>query len=423
MIIRNLLLIGDQLSLRVSIAIIVLLSLAVKFSFVQLFQGGIATLPSESDVYFYNGAAQNLYQYGVYGLAPNRPTYEMPPGESAFLASLYLVSDGSITFARIAHILLATTIPVFTYFTALALFSRSAAFWSGILIAIDPAQNFLAGSFLSDLLFIALMIAAIFILILEHIRSDTWWRPIIAGTLFALAGLTRNQGWPFPILILLASVITEGRTLSIRSSSLVLLTSVMLIAPWTWRNYRLSKSVIPVSAEGGLTFWASNNPEFAWRPPMPMSLPVYDRPEGLNQVEIDRFYRTEAIYWIQNNELQFLRNSIRKFLVLYYFDPMSQQSERALIFLVAGLFPYGILLPFMILGIIKEVRNDDVWLILLYIFYTTILAMLFYGDSRIRAPIQPYLYIFAVNWIIWFTNRVQPTPQKLHPSQSSDVRA
>jgi hypothetical protein len=159
--------------------------------------------------------------------------------------------------------------------------------------------------------------------------------------------------------------------------------------------------LIPVSAEGGLTLWSGNNPEFVWRQPMPMSLPVYRAPRTLRGEEIDRYYRQKAIEWILANPARFVENGIRKVLVLYHFDPLSARAEMSALFQLGGLVPYGLLLPFILLGFVMSAPDRRLWVIYLYIIFTTLLTFVFWGDSRLRAPIQPYLYMFGVLGVIY----------------------
>ncbi len=386
---------SNNLSTGLAVSIVILVSVLVKLAFIQIFGGGLTTFPSEgSDVGFYNAAALVLLKSGVFGLAPGEPNVGMPPGQSAFLALLYALSNGSIVFAKLAHVALLTSVAVLTYSTGRELGYKSAGFWAGILIAIDPAQAYLAATFLSEPLFIFFMVVGIYFL-LSYRRSEDFKWLVGAGLCFALAGLTRNQGWLFAIALWLGAIITLGRLIPIRAATIVLLVACATIAPWTLRNYNVSGQIIPVSSEGGLTLWSGNNPEFVWRQPMPMSLSIYSRPPWLSDPEAGEYYRTLAMEWIAGHPIEFLSNGIRKVIVLYNFDPMSSRPEVAGLYRLAGIFPYGILMPFIAIGLLATVRNEKFWIILWYILFTTAMAFVFYGDSRIRAPIQPYLYLFA----------------------------
>ena len=398
---------GNRLPSSTAILTIVLLSLGVKLAYITLLGGGLAAFPREgSDVYFYDGAARALLQNGVYGVDPSQPTTEMPPGQPVFLAALYGLSGYSIAFAKLGHIALLTAVAVLTYLTGAKLFSPAVGFWGGVLIAIDPAQAYLAGTFLSEPLFIFLIVLGLYSLLLGTKKPASRWWLVGAGVCFGLAGLTRNQGWAFPVALMGGAAITFGRLIPVRVAALVLAVTAITIAPWTYRNYRLTGQIIPVSSEGGLTFWASNNPEFVYRPPMPMSLPVYAAPPGLSQTELNRYYWDRTWVWIASHPVDFVVNDLRKLVALYHFDPLSWRPEVSLLFRLAGLFPYGLMLPFIVLAAIEQIRNPRLWLIFAYILYSTLLAMLFYGDSRIRAPIQPYLYLFGAAWLVDFSARL-----------------
>jgi 4-amino-4-deoxy-L-arabinose transferase-like glycosyltransferase len=416
--------------------VIAALSFTVKLGYIFLLGGGLGAFPTEgTDAAFYDAAARNLLATGIYGNIPGQPTTGMPPGQSYFLALLYLAGGDSIAFAKLAHVTLLTLVAVLAYFTARELVSASIGFWAGMLAAVDPSLAYLSGTFLSDGLFIFLMIFGIYLLAsrlvrpsapdlktspqiartnteadfvkLGGIRGAFHFSPrpgsienaawlVAAGICFGLAGLTRNQGWFFSIALWLGALVTLGRLLPIRAGTIVLLATVVTIVPWTWRNYQVTGEFIPVSSEGGLTLWSGNNPQFVWRQPMPMSRGIYDAPPSLSGPQVDAYYRQRAIQWITSHPLDFAINGLRKVIVLYSFDPLSWRPEVAGFYRLAGLLPYGILLPFILLGLVLNLNNHKLGIILWYILFTTLMAAVFYGDSRIRAPIQPYLYIFGV---------------------------
>ena len=376
--------------------VILVLSFIIKLGYIYILGGGLNAFPAEgSDAAFYEPTARNLLVTGVYGNIPGHPTTAMPPGESCFLALLYGVSNHSIAFAKLAHVALLTLVAALTYFTGRALLSNRLGFWAGVLVAIDPSLAYLSGTFLSDALFIFLMILGIYLLLPRHAENSVF-RVIVVGMLFALAGLTRNQGWLFSVVLWLGALITNGRLIRIRAATIILLATMVTTAPWTWRNFKLTNHFIPVSSDGGLTLWSCNNPEFVFRQPMPMSLPVYAIPSGLSGPKIDQYYRKRATEWITAHPIAFVFNGFRKLIALYSFDPLSRRPEVAGFYRLAGLFPYGVLMPFVFLGLILNFRNSNFSVMVWYIFFTTLMAAVFFGDSRIRAPIQPYLYLFGV---------------------------
>jgi hypothetical protein len=220
-----------------------------------------------------------------------------------------------------------------------------------------------------------------------------------AGLLFGIASLTRNQGVMFVAVIVMGALLTRGRMIPIRVTLITAATAMLLVLPWTYRNYTASGHLVLISTNGGLTLWSANNPDFDWRQPMPMSLPIYQAPAGLTDYELDQYYRNRAVQWIQSHPSKFALNGVKKVIMLYSFNPASVRPEMAWIFRLAGLVPYGLILPFILLGIIAAIRNPRTWILLSYVSLTTVVAFVFWGDSRVRAPIQPYLYLLAASWV------------------------
>ncbi|MCL4486526.1 MAG: glycosyltransferase family 39 protein [Chloroflexi bacterium] len=380
---------------RASLLVFVL-SVVAKLGFIEVFGGGLGTFPTEgSDAVFYDRAARNLLANGVFGYIPGQPTTAMPPGQPYFLAFLYSIGNESMVVAKLGQVVLLSAAVVLVYLIGKNLAGPTIGFVAATLTAIDPAQAYLSGTFLSEPLFIFLMTFAVLLLVLSRNSSSLLW-PASAGVFLGLAGLTRNEGWLFALALCLGAAITRGRILSIRKSVVALVASLCLIVPWIYRDYVVTGQFVPVASNGGLNLWSGNNPDFEWRQPVPMSLPVYKVPSGLNELQVDQYYRQAALSWIAANPAQFLVNGVEKVIVLFSFDPLSRRSEMSGLYRLAGLVPYGVLLPFIFVGLASAIQEPRYWLLLWYVVFTTALAFVLFGDSRIRAPIQPYLYLSGV---------------------------
>lgn len=403
----------NQRSPAWALLIIFSASFAVKFGYILTIGGGLDTWPPEgSDSEFYQRMAVAIWRYGFYGYNANSLTTAMPPGQSVFFALVYATFGPSYAAAKLAQVVVITLAAGLTYFTGRLIFPPAAAFLGALLLAIDPAQAYLSATFLSDGLFIFLMALGLYALTRSVVLPKQpwlWW--VSSGLCFGLAGLVRNQGWLFALALLGLALLTRGRWVNARAALVTVVTTLLVIAPWTLRNYWVSGGhFIPVSTEGGLTLWSSNNPSFNWRQPMPMSLPVYASPSDLSEVERDQYYRNRAIDWIIQNPLRFLTIGFQKVIMLYHFDPASNRATMRLPFLLAGLLPYGLMLPWIVLGVIKYGPQRKTWIIMAYLFFTTALTFVFFGDSRLRAPIQPYLYLLGAAWLCAKISRFQAAP-------------
>ncbi|HUS15693.1 MAG TPA: glycosyltransferase family 39 protein [Chloroflexia bacterium] len=400
-VLRSLNALGNRLPPLYAVLAISVVSGLVKLAYILVLGGGLSGFPTEgSDGSVFHVAAGNLLAHGVYGLDQAHPMVQPPPGEAAWLAGLYVISGHSLAVAKLAHVALLALTGVLTYFTGRLLFSAAAGLGAGLLLAIDPAQAYMAGTFLSEPLYIFLMTLGLYLVLRGRVPQQAVGWAVGAGLCFGLAGLTRNQGITFAAVLFAAAVMSRGRVLPWRMAAVTLGVALLVIAPWTYRNYLVSGHFIPISTNGGLTLWSSNNPDFIWRQPMPMSLALYDAPSGMGSYELDQFFHDQATAWIAAHPLEFAVNGLRKVIMLFNFDPASVRPEMANLFRVAGLFPYGLMLPFILLGLGDALRRRELWLLGVYVVMTTALAFVFWGDSRVRAPIQPYLYLLGTAWIL-----------------------
>src|SRR5437762_5526844 len=163
--------VGDRLRPAWALTIIVGLSLAVKLAYIALPGGGLAAFPTEgTDALVFDRAAHVLLAGGGYALTPGQPMLQPPPGEAFLLALLYAVSAGSLAFAKLAHVALLTGAAALTYLTGRQLFTPAVGLWAGCCLAVDPAQAYLAGTFLSEPLFITLMMLGIYWLLRANFR-------------------------------------------------------------------------------------------------------------------------------------------------------------------------------------------------------------------------------------------------------------
>ncbi len=386
----------DKLSTPTVILLISSISISIKMGYILTLGGGLGTLSGEAtDAVVHNQIALNLLRTGVFGVHLGIASVGVPPGEALFLAMLYSISNYSIAFAKLVHVTLLTLGAGLTFLIGKEIAGPFVGFWAGVFLAIDPAQAYLSGTFLTEPLYIFLILMAVYGLNRYHTRPRMGWL-IVAAICLGLGGLTRNEGWLFAVALFGGAILTRGKLLPVRSAAIMLIVCIGVITPWTIRNYQVAGRFVLVSSNAGLTLWSANNPEFVWRQPMPMSLPIYDAPPGLSDTQLDQYYRQRAIEWITGHPVDFIVNGFRKLIVLFSFDPLSARPQVATLYRIAGLFPYGVLLPFILVGLLLNLRNPYFAIILWYILFTMAMAVVFWGDSRIRAPIQPYLYLFGV---------------------------
>jgi 4-amino-4-deoxy-L-arabinose transferase-like glycosyltransferase len=215
--------------------------------------------------------------------ATGEPTAFRPPGYPMFLAAVYTVSEPlgieRWTAARIAQAFLGTAVVALLGLVAFQLFGRRTALAAMALGAVFPPAIVLGGSLLTETLFSALMLAAVAAVLADRAAGgDRRWLAA-AGVLCGLAVLTRSNAPALlvPLAIGVAATGAGVRPLRARLGRAAALAAIaaLVVAPWTVRNAIELHGFAPVTTEAGSALAGTYNdttrsdPDWpgAWQPP------------------------------------------------------------------------------------------------------------------------------------------------------------
>ena len=179
---------------------------------------------------------------------------------------------------------------------------------------------------------------------------------------------------------------------------------VLLIAPWTIRNYVLLGEFIPVAVNGGLPLLCGAGEEFFTIPGRQERMRDYyrqiaargiDTPDGGATIsEWERFYRRAAIerYKIrfETDPWSFPGFLLKKFARLWY---GTESGSNQLPILLINAFIY----PFCLAGIWSCVRRRQMkaLILLMPVLYLVMLHWVTFVMFRYMVPVMPYLLAFA----------------------------
>lgn len=186
---------------------------------------------------------------------PLTPSFYRGPGYAAFIALIYAAGGGSVALLRAAQALLSTLVVVILALSV-GKFSRRAGVTLAWVLALSPFEIVYSGALLSECLATTLLVCA---WCLPMWRRDAW-AAFACGISLGLLCLTREV---FLLIVPLAVLVYPAMRQPWMKRGLLLMGVVMTIAPWTYRNYALTKRFIPVS-EGRLGYslwlgtWALN---------------------------------------------------------------------------------------------------------------------------------------------------------------------
>ncbi|HXX78771.1 MAG TPA: hypothetical protein VEI53_09780, partial [Ktedonobacteraceae bacterium] len=213
------------------------------------------------------------------------------------------------------------------------------------------------------------------------------------------------------------------------------LIAVVLIAPWTIRNYLVSHTFIPVAIGDGTVLLGAYNtealtkstypggPKGTWINPIE-SRPDIVRPFPLHtctppcEVAREAAFKDAALKWIETNI-----NIMPHLLMLHFINmwqPDTYESDLPTVrfsqqpstqFVVSMMKTWPVYLFILAaLGLIVTIWR---WRELLFIYFMIILTIaqniIYYGIPRFRAPIEPMLILLGAGFIWWLTHKDKGT--------------
>jgi len=200
--------------------------------------------------------ASNILDYGIFSGSPGpliEPDFYRPPGYSFFLFLIFKFSGKSIFLVKVFQIII--SIISASIITAIAhKLSPKSAIWIFGLMMLSPFEALYAGALLSETLTSFIIILCLATLIL--ISGPKKW--IIAGLLLGLLCLVRDIYIILPIFFIIFYIFfSSDNTKSKSLNLLALIVSFSLtLAPWTFRNFQISESFVPVSdGRLGYSLW------------------------------------------------------------------------------------------------------------------------------------------------------------------------
>jgi 4-amino-4-deoxy-L-arabinose transferase-like glycosyltransferase len=265
-------------------------------------------------VFFHVGlSSDSEMYYSRASLLVSAHTYQgshWPPGLSLFLAPFLFVFGIHPWVTVLCGLLLFALTYWVTYLLADRLQGGTVSLVAPALFAVWPANVTLSVVNAKEAL-LALLVTGSLYLYLKALTSVPNVRagPLVsAGALLGVAALTQPGLILFPGVLFLSGVIRKQRLLSnILGTVLVLVSMVLIILPWTYRNYLVLHRIVFMTTGGGDIFYRANNPiaNGGYRPTGEISLPS-------DEVAADRLGYQAGESWIAHHPVDFGRLVIRK---------------------------------------------------------------------------------------------------------------
>ncbi|MCK4385107.1 MAG: tetratricopeptide repeat protein [candidate division Zixibacteria bacterium] len=209
--------------------------------------------------------------------------------------------------------------------------------------------------------------------------------------------------------------------------------TILIISPVTLRNYVKGNDFVLIASQGGLNFYIGNNPQSDGASAL---LPgarstwwgMYDDAKSiaeksmhkkLKPSEISRFWYGGGMKFLKDRPFDFLSLILKKIVLFWngnelsnnkdiYFFTRKAEVLKGLIWKFVIFFPFGIMCPLALLGMIlsyKQFKNTLV--LLLFVFVYMVSIILFFVTARYRVPVLPVLIIFSAYALDWLLVRIK----------------
>jgi hypothetical protein len=390
--------------------------LGIAFLVRFLWAAAVPVIPV-SDSYDYHTLALNLVQHGVYGWSPKEPTASWPPGTSAAYALIYSVFGSGQWAIKCFNLAIGVLIVFLTVELGSRWFNRAVGIIAGLLVGLWPVLIEYTTIVASEMLFAAVLLGIL--CLFDEICSNERHFKLLSVVLSALIGfatLLRPPAILFPAL--LASVFYLQKRKIIPSLKLISITTILMLIilmPWSSRNYALFGELVLTSTSGGANLWMGNNPTTTG---FYQSPPDY---AGMNEVQLNRRLGNEAVAYIKQAPAAFATRTVVKALRLYERETIGVSWNAR-----------GIETTFGSVGVIAiKVASQAFWIGALLLFgigcyfssrqgfasfachpgiamlaYFSLVYAIFVIQDRYHVPTDPIMAIFAAYAILQIAPRV-----------------
>lgn len=395
------------------LAVLAVLAFALRAAFLVL----EPATPAVGDERTWTDWARNVSSERV-GFSPMRHHMIFhPPVYAYFLGALFAPPIG-FQAAKWVQAMLSAGLVVAVGRVGMRLFSPEAGLGAATVMALYPELVWFSSHFWSEIVFLFLLWWAIERLLAAD-ADESAPAAVLAGLLWGLGTLTRETIFYFMPVAACWLAFRRGPSGG-RRAALFLLSAVLVIAPWTYRNWRAFHAFVPVSTAGGQNLFQGNSPL-----PRDETYLKVDAVQG--RVEQYRYAMRMGLEAIRDRQpgwiFEKLYSEIPRLweadsLVLIHIKRGAYGEVApavAVATAVVVLTPYVGLLGLFAVGVASLGPNRGVILLLVFFAYYNLIHVVTHGFCRYRLPIMPIVFLIAAAaWAGWRSQGagLLPTPQR-----------
>ncbi|MEA3402546.1 MAG: glycosyltransferase family 39 protein [Armatimonadota bacterium] len=357
--------------------------------------------PTYGDEADYMELAEKLATDGTYPARPFRP-----PGYPAFLAGLHLLGLDSYDSVRVFQALVGALAVVVAALVATRILTETAGVAAGVVMATYPLWVYAGATAYPQTLVACLLYLMILLLLVAKRRVSTSLGLAlgIAGGVTALMVPVYAAVVPVGLAWLYVVAARQGASGFWRFVAVCVLGIIVVVGPWTARNYLASGEFIPVSTNGAVNFWLGNN---KWATVNTKShlhpFEIYgDELSELSPRQQERFMIEAGLEHIASDPIGAMRFGLAKFLAFFRPWPgqMVESGSQSMV-RKTGLWVVAISSALVIgLGMLGAIltwrRHSETWLLVGMVILIAGLYSVFFTAVRFRMPLDGIFAMLAV---------------------------
>ena len=327
-----------------------------------------------------------------------------PPVYPYFLAALYRLS-GTFETARWTQALIGALLVPAVGLAGARAFSPRVGLWAAVVTALYPDLIWFSVHFWSETVFMVLLWWGIERLLAAD-AVDGLGRAAAAGMLWGVAVLTRETVLyfiPLAALWLAFPPRAGGRA----RGGAFLVASLLVVAPWTCRNWAVFHAFVPVSTAGGQNLFQGN--ALIERD---TTYEMVDAVQG--RIEQYRYAMRMGLQAIRDRQPWWIFEKLRDEMPLFWeADSLvlvhikrgaygAVPSAMAVAVALAVLVPYVAVLALFALGVTRLRWSRPTVLLASFLAYYNLIHIVTHGFARYRLPVMPVVFLIAgVGWTAW----------------------
>ena len=326
------------------------------------------------------------------------------------LALAYAVfGRGNVLAVQVLQALMATGSCLLLWDSCRRMFGKVAAGAAAFGFALCGILVFHAGALLYFELTVLLSLLLVWLVL---VARDRWWRWLLAGICFGLLVICRPE---FLLLLPAFLVILWRQNRKKRLLVVMAIATIAVAATVPVRNIIVARDPVLFTAHSGINFYYGNNPsaDGTWQP-----APDLAPAAGFSHEQLKRAARIvdgrevswsrasshwlgKGLRYLASNPGRALELVGRRFLLFWagyevpsnYYPETARAGSLALVFAFVG---FALVAALGVVGLVLAWRERrKTWPAYLLVGMHLLSALVFYVMSRLRAPVIPFLLMFA----------------------------